>query len=61
MTDRAADDVRSLVRGQYASVATREGASCCTIDTDARGHVVDFKRRRDGVVPDGCCGDNACR
>lgn len=29
MTDRAADDVRSLVRGQYASVATREGASCC--------------------------------
>lgn len=35
--------------------------ACCTIDTDARGHVVDFKRRRDGVVPDGCCGDAACR
>ncbi len=29
--------------------------ACCTIDLDARGHVVDFRRRPDGVIPDGCC------
>lgn len=30
--------------------------ACCTIECDARGRVVDFHRRPDGVVPDGCCG-----
>ncbi len=29
MTDRPADEVRSLVRGQYASVATRDASPCC--------------------------------
>lgn len=29
--------------------------ACCTIDCDARGRVVDFHRRPDGVVPTGCC------
>ena len=29
--------------------------ACCTFDVDARGHVVDFRRRPDGVVPEGCC------
>lgn len=32
--------------------------ACCAIDLDARGHVVDFRRRPDGVVPDGCCGNS---
>lgn len=35
--------------------------ACCAIDTDARGRVVDFHRRPDGVVPSGCCQEDCTR
>lgn len=28
---------------------------CCTIETDARGRVIDYKPRPDGKPPNGCC------
>lgn len=34
--------------------------ACCTIELDVRGRVVDFERKPNGKLPEGCCEGNGC-